>query len=491
MISRSTGIKIGVAMLAIPVVVSASAFMGKPATYRCAGVESGSVARVVAETGDIHGEETRTYYAAVSAPVKNIGIEVGDVVTKGEKLAEYDDTDFVHNLTQATLGKEQAEVSVQGQIDKSNSNYAKYKAATKDDAIYSQLYAAERESTQALTENQYAEDYYTNCAYEGITTKIAQKQEEITKKGQELSKQKTKVANAGEYATKKMKNKQKDLQNEYNELQNELTALQTELTYQHVDGYTPAENEVINDHKNVMEDITRNWEEAKTNKLNYESSYLNENEKAALMKDIDKADEVVAVASEELTKAQAGVVSDFSGVVTERLVESDAFVQEGAPLFSVESTDEVKAVINVSRYDIGSIKVGQKASVDIAGKKYEAEVSEIEHLATKDSGDKSKVEVSVHIFNPDENVILGIESDVTVYTEEIEDAAKIPFAAYYTDDGGSCCYCIENGVVTKKYFTPGIVGEDYVEVIDGLTGSERVIVDAVTDEQVGKKAEEG
>ena len=41
----------------------------------------------------------------------------------------------------------------------------------------------------------------------------------------------------------------------------------------------------------------------------------------------------------------------------------------------------------------------------------------------------------------------------------------------------------------KKYITTGIESDDYVEVMMGLNSGDVVITDAVTDDQVGTKAE--
>ena len=49
----------------------------------------------------------------------------------------------------------------------------------------------------------------------------------------------------------------------------------------------PAENAKSNDTKNIMEDITRNWTQAKTQKNAYEEGILNDEQKSALQRQAD------------------------------------------------------------------------------------------------------------------------------------------------------------------------------------------------------------
>ena len=142
----------------------------------------------------------------------------------------------------------------------------------------------------------------------------------------------------------------------------------------------------------------------------------------------------------------------------------------------------------ISKYDIGSIKVGQRAEIDVAGTRYVGAVSKINQIATTDSSDKSKVAVDVKI-DGGKGLILGLEADVTIYTDEKTGVMLIPYNAFYSDDDGEYCYIINNeGVIEKKCFTAGIVDSSYVEVLDGLSLGMTVITDAITDDQIGEKA---
>nr|MCR5475803.1 HlyD family efflux transporter periplasmic adaptor subunit [Lachnospiraceae bacterium] len=164
---------------------------------------------------------------------------------------------------------------------------------------------------------------------------------------------------------------------------------------------------------------------------------------------------------------------------------------KGAPLFTVESTDEIKVDVGISKYDIGKIETGQEADIKIAGNTYEGLVYSIKRLAETRDSDKAKVTVSVKFKEPDEKVYLGLEADVTIHTSEKQGTLTIPSEAYYSDDDGDYCYVIRDGIVDKQYINVGSQTDDYIEVASGLGNGDIVITDAITDDAVGKKAQPG
>ena len=440
-------------------------------------VRKGSIAGQIKESGDIEGERDMVYYAGVSAPVKNAELKVGDLVSSGEILLTYDTEDLERSVSEAAISREQSEENVKGQIDKSNEYSAKYNKAASEDAAYSVLYALEREYADKIDEGQYQENWTINRSYDSLAASIASKQEKIAEKKAEI---------AG------LDDDDKEEYDELNEdiarLNEDIAELQREQASLPPTELTPEEYTSYNDTENWMEDIKWNWTQSLTQKNKYESNILNTSQKEALKKQIDLAASKEEGIETRLNKAKEGVRAEFSGVVTECSVKTGNVVAEGTPLFKIVSDKELKVTVMISKYDIGQIKTGQRAAIDISGHKYNGEVSRINRVATPEDSDKNKVAVDVHIDDPDESLILGLEADVTIYTDEKMGTLVVPYAAFYSDDGGDCCYVIEDGVIVKKYVTAGIKTSELVEITEGLSEGDIVITDSVTDAQVGEKA---
>ncbi|MBQ7562742.1 MAG: HlyD family efflux transporter periplasmic adaptor subunit [Lachnospiraceae bacterium] len=472
-----------IAKITVPVLLLGAAgilltayFPGRGKEHEAEQVSLGSIAGVIEESGDIDSNEEYTYYSGVSAPISYIAIETGDEVTRGEKLVEYDVEDFERKLSVASLTREESENNSKGQISQSNAWQAKYNQAVADDNTYAVLYWWEREVGDNISEDQYSDNWSVQNRSKELNQCIAAKNEEIARKQTSLLDDDLDEDDI------------EDISREISVLREDIAAAQTELAGLPVMQLDPTENQMRNDVSNVMEDITRNWNETKTNKAKYEANVLNSSQKEALLDQVEIAKENESFAQIDLGKAMQGITADFNGIVTECNVKAGSVVNRGTPLFTIVSRDDMKVTVMISKYDIGSIKVGQRAEIDVAGTRYVGKVSKINQIATTDSSDKSKVAVDVKI-DGGKGLILGLEADVTIYTDEKTGVMLIPYNAFYSDDDGEYCYIInDEGVIEKKYFTAGIVDSSYVEVLDGLSLGMTVITDAITDDQIGEKA---
>lgn len=452
-------------------------FAGGGKSYLAETVTRGSIAETVDADGKVKGEEEKTYYAEVTAPIETMDIEVGDLVSKGDKIITFDMKDLEKSYNQAILQVEASESGMNAQIQKSNENAAKKSKATADEEAYKILYALSRSDADSLTQDQYSEAYQIQCQYDSIQKKIADKNREIAEKKVDL-----------EEVEDPESEKYRDLSEDIADLGVEVADLQKSLTTLPTGDMTPEENAHATYDSNVMEDIVRNWSEATTDAATAENYIINEEQKEQLQKSHELTELNADTVEDNLSIARGGVKSEFNGIITKVDTASGAVVSKGMPLFTMESTDQVKVDVELSKYDIAKVKEGQKADISIAGTMYEGTVSNIKRLAVTDAKDKAKVTVGVHIENPDENIILGLEADVDIHTEQKEDALLIPAAAYYSDDEGDYCYVIQEGKIAKKYIETGVESEDYIEVISGIEENEVVITDAITDEQIGKKA---
>ncbi len=469
-----TGAAAGILVLFVCIYVYA---VHKPVSYQTVKAEKGDISGCIEESGDIQGNEEIVYYAGVTAPVSEVMINTGDEVSADEILLEYDTSDLKRSLSEAAISFEQAEKSADGQIESSSRYESKYNKASADDAAYAGLYAWQRESSQSMDEAQYSENWNIQCQTDSINKQIAEKNSEIT----EITQKYNDMTDKNTDEAKKIK---QDIEN----LNNDVSGLREELAGAAPQQYTPSEYAAANDKSNVLEDIARNWNQAKSDKASAETGILNSDQKAALKKNAELTAQYKDAAEDELHKAEGGVKAEFDGIVTDCSIKKGEMAAEGTQLFTLESSRDLKVTVMISKYDIGLIKEGQKADIDMAGNIYKGTVSRIERVAVTDEADKNKVAVDIHFDSPDGRAIIGLEADVTIYTDERKNVLLIPYSAYYTDDNGDFCYVIDNGKVNKKYIKAGIVTDDLVEVKEGITEGETVITDAVTDSAVGNTA---
>ena len=470
-----------------------TAFLGKAASYSTDIAGHRNLSEDVEATGDVHGMDSMTYYSAVTAPVAFYELSTGDEVKKDDKVVGYDLDDLQTMLDQATLTAKSAENTMNGQVKASDNNQAKYNKAAADIEVYRNSYALFRMANDYLNQGQYQENWDINCIADGINKGIAEKTGQVNALQAELQKQQLRLNEPDVVADEK---EYKKTVNEINRITDEMAGLSKDIGNMQSDlaglppaNLSPEEYAMTVINGNWMSDIMRNWTEATTLRNTYEGQILNKYQKEQLRNSYDLSELSVGTAQDNLLKATEGVHIEYDGIVTESFIESGTVVSKGSPLFTVESSRDIKVDVGISKYDIGKVAVGQKADISIAGNEYTGTVSEIKRLAETTDSDKAKVTVSVKFDEPDERVYIGLEADVTIHTSEKKGVLTIPSEAYYADDDGDYCYIIKDGEVAKQYITIGLSGDEFVEVTMGLKEGDVVITDAVTDDAIGKRAE--
>ncbi|NLG04419.1 MAG: efflux RND transporter periplasmic adaptor subunit [Clostridia bacterium] len=475
---RKQWIKIAAIILGVGAVLLCYAgFVSRPQNFAAQEVTCGDLTESIDVSGKVHGEDKKTYYATVTAPISQIDVEAGNSVSANALIVAYDTSDLEKKNEEALLQAQASESGVKAEVTKSNQNAARYAKATAEEQLYQYLYAAWRNDSNGLTQQQYVEEYYRNCQSDSIQKSIAEKSQQAAQKNERLAQIEDKESE--EY---------KKLMQEVADLNVSITGLQKDAANLPNAAMTPEEKAHATYNADLMEDIARNWTQSTTTANTYENQIMNQYQKDTLEKKHEIVALSVSTTEEDLRNAAAGVQSEFEGIITEVLAKEGAVVTKGTPLFTVESTDDMKVEVEISKYDIGKVQIGQKADIQIAGKKFSGTVADIKRLAQDDSSDKAKVKADVKIDQPNDSIILGIESDVVIYTAEKESTIIMPATALYSDDLGDYCYAIENGIVVRKDLETGISTNEYVEIISGLKTGDRVITDAVTNDQLGKKA---
>ena len=350
----------------------------------------------------------------------------------------------------------------QAKLNEANTNLAvldqqltDYKAYLKE--LQDKLAKSQRETQRQLSEESY----------------------ELSRKSADLSKELQNSATSADRA----KEINKELQ--------DISASQARNSY--VQSIAGSSDYVVN-MQNEIASVQEHIEECETYKAKMqaqkdagEGSILNGYQSKGYAADRDLAQLTYKEAEEQYYSAKKGIVADFDGIVTECTGVSGASVAEGAQLITLESSQNVKVSFDASKSDVAKLAIGQKVDITISGNKYEGEISKINRMATLNASNTPMVGVEVHLTNPDDKIILGLDAKLTVHTNSAQDTLLIPVEAINADKNGDFLYVIENGMVVKRAITCGISSDEYTEVLDGITEEDQIIVNSLT----GISLEEG
>lgn len=440
-----------------------------------AAVGQGDVVRTIAVEGHIETEEEKAYYAKVTAPVSAFDLKAGDVVQKGDTLVTYDTQEYDRSLEQAQLQAKAAKACYAGSAAQSKEMTQAYEEAQAQESMYQQAYEAALANVNDLQYNIETVADAVDDKRDKINRDIAQVEIEIAQKN----------AQAADYDDED----RLDYLEEAAQLQVKLASLKKKLLELPDSGAKPIEDRYFSEAQYYLNELATQRAQLQQEMQTTKHAAMNGSQLAQLAANAELANTAVTWNEEDAEKAAEGVTADVTGVVSEINVEEGAYVAEGTRLFTIKDMEHVMAVVEVTSYEMGQVEVGQKASIEAAGNTYEGTVSKIRKETVLDSQNKAKLQVEIHIENPDDKIYLGTDVDAVIETGESDSAIVIPNDALYTDDEGDYCYLLSNDVIEKRYLTCGIASADTTEVLEGLSQGEWVITDAMTDANVGKGAQ--
>lgn len=442
----------------------------------------GDVEQTLSTGGTVKSDETRTYFAPLSVEVGEVKISTGDTVKKGDVLLTFDEKALAEKKQEAQYRLASNEGGYESSVHKNNEYITDLAEANRNLPVLEQQIADNEKLLDEL--NKKIEEKKAGWSYNGtnLNVSVMEWQQIIAQDEQTLAEIKEKKAR-GEY---------NDLSDEeYKEMYNgaeiklandrdTLLNLQIQTQY---NGYEESYNKEIRDlqrQAKEVEELIASYKEyqaeMKSQKATSESGVLDEGGKAKLEADTALEKLTNQERLDAISEVENGLKADFAGVVTELEAVAGQPPVESGKLVTIESTEKVYVRLNVSKYDLEKIAVGQKADVDIAGKTYEGTVAKIDGMATQNNSGAMVVGVNVNIDNPDENIFLGVEARVYVHMAKAEGVVTIPLEVISSDREGDFVYVEKNGVVEKRRITTGIASDSVSEVKEGLSEGDNVIM---------------
>jgi RND family efflux transporter MFP subunit len=168
------------------------------------------------------------------------------------------------------------------------------------------------------------------------------------------------------------------------------------------------------------------------------------------------------------------ITAPFSGIVTMRMFDLGSVVAPGVPLVQITDISSLKLAISVPERDLKNFAVGQSLSVESdvnPNVKFSGRVVEI--AAKGDASHNFTVKVLVASRN---SLRAGMYGSVSKTNSLVSNALTIPRTALVGSPKDGKVFVIENGKAILKTFSAGVVTDEYVEILSGLSGNEEVVV---------------
>lgn len=173
----------------------------------------------------------------------------------------------------------------------------------------------------------------------------------------------------------------------------------------------------------------------------------------------------------------ATIRSPISGVVTAKHVEAGDVVGAQTPLFEVADVSTLVVPIGVSELDVGQLAAGDTVEVSLDALPDRPLRGRIRRVFPAADPATRLVPVEVAV-EPGSLARPGYLARVRLRLDERRDVPLVPAAAVLTGpDGEESAFVVENGKAFRREVQTGLVSKGQVEVVQGLSAGETVVVE--------------
>jgi RND family efflux transporter MFP subunit len=215
--------------------------------------------------------------------------------------------------------------------------------------------------------------------------------------------------------------------------------------------------------------------------LNDDSRYSNlakENAVAAVQVEKTK----LGLRSAQIQKKQiekqlrsTNITAPFSGVITKKMVDLGSFIANGTPIVEITDISSLKLTVSIPERDILKFKMGQPVEIkaDIYGDRtFNGKVTQIGVQADKSHNFK----VQITVPNTKQELMAGMYGSASLSNDNSISALSIPRKALVGSSKNPQVYVIRNGKAVLTQFNAGTSDGGYIEVINGLTKNDKIVV---------------
>lgn len=172
----------------------------------------------------------------------------------------------------------------------------------------------------------------------------------------------------------------------------------------------------------------------------------------------------------------ATVTAPIRGVVSTRHVKAGNMVRSNDPAFRITGVDPLWAVLHVPERDIGTLRVGQAATLRldaVPDRTFEGTVRRINPVVDPATGTFRTI---VEIRDPSRTAGPGMFGRVRVEVDQRDGARLIPKSAVIEEDDVTSVFVVQDTLALRRAVTTGYTSGDAIEITDGLQAEDTVVV---------------
>jgi len=500
--------------------------------YKTYKVKRGDVEATVTATGTIIPLTSVDVKSRAGGKVEILAVEEGDIIKKGQLIAQIDKTVSLNQFLQAKANwdtacarLEQAQKAYSLQVSQTSTQIeeaeedlklAQIRLTQAKEQYSQQLKLSEAEIKQAQYALKAAQERLKLLERGAREQEINQAEEAVNQAEANLENAKNsferqnRLLEKGFTSPQQVENTKAQYEvalAQYNTAKEKLDLLKEGATIEEKEASKADVKRAEASLELAQANIRNNeikYEELKAAKANVEkakaklsSAQMNRIQDEIKKREIDALSAQLAKAAAELDNARvnlndATVIAPRDGVVLSKNVEEGTVITSGMSAISAGTTivtlgDVTRMFVDaqVDEADIARVKVGQAVNITVDALPEKTFSGKVIKVAPRGVEDQNIVyfHVKIEILNPIPALRPGMTATSDIIIQKARDVLLVPSNAVKEKQDKSYVEVMEKKKPVKREVVIGIVGNEYSEVIKGLSEGEEIVI--------GSSAEKG
>lgn len=178
----------------------------------------------------------------------------------------------------------------------------------------------------------------------------------------------------------------------------------------------------------------------------------------------------------QLQLSYTNIRAPIDGVISERMIKLGNTLPQQASAFRITDSSSLVAYVYVPQNDLGKIAAGQSVTLRadaLPNRDFAAAVGRISPVVDPATG---TFKVTVEVSDAAVRLRPGMFARLEVAYDEHADTVVVPREAVLRDDLETAVFVVAEGVAQRRVIDIGFSSGNMVEVTEGLSGNETVVV---------------
>ncbi|MCZ6537551.1 MAG: efflux RND transporter periplasmic adaptor subunit [Gammaproteobacteria bacterium] len=170
------------------------------------------------------------------------------------------------------------------------------------------------------------------------------------------------------------------------------------------------------------------------------------------------------------------IKAPIDGVVADRYVKIGNTISAEEPVFHVSDMDPLLGYLHVPEREFRKLRPGQPVRISVDAIPDESFSGIVARISPTVSAETGTFKVTVEVAENEGYLKPGMFGRFNIIIDKHEQAILVRSSAIVVGDVETVVYVIEDGVARRRPITTGYTSGGNIEILEGLTGDEEIVV---------------